>query len=153
MIKKFKCPHCNKGFQKIVSHDFLVELPYSRVTILNAEYFECENCKEKALGESLISKINEIETKEAKKILLTIRKGKELETKAVLFLRQLSGLRAVDLAHKIKISKSTISNWDKKNTKLPYHLSLLLGNLFANKLGFVAIGKSIHNDLEMMIAA
>ena len=94
-----------------------------------------------------------IEKKEAEKILISVHAGKELDTKSVTFLRNVVGMRAVDLSNKMKISKSTICNWDKKNTPLPYHLSILLCSLFANKLHLSAIEESFKEDLYLMIAS
>ena len=151
--QKFRCPHCQTGFQSIVRKDYVIKLPHRDEIIPSAEYFECENCHERSLEEKLLVQIDLIEKKEAEKILISVHAGKELDTKSVTFLRNVVGMRAVDLSNKMKISKSTISNWDKKNTPLPYHLSILLCSLFANKLHLSAIEESFKEDLYLMIAS
>jgi DNA-binding transcriptional regulator YiaG len=153
MITKFRCPHCNKGYQLLVTQDYVVELPHGEKTIPRAEYFECNLCHELSLDEKLIRKINQIEQKEAEKILISVNEGKALDTKSVSFLRKVTGLRSIDLANKLKLAKSTISNWDKKNSELPYHLSLLLCSMFAHKLHFVKIEKEFRKNLDVMIAS
>ena len=152
MTQKFRCPHCSQGYQSIVRKAYIVHLPHSEVKIPNAEYFECGTCHERSLEEKLISQINKIEKIAAGKILLTVAKGGELDMKSVSFLRKVSGIRAVDLANKLKISKSTISNWDKKDSNLPYYLSILLCSLFARKLHLESIEKSLKENLNSMIA-
>lgn len=102
---------------------------------------------------SLIAKINILEKKDAKNLLNSIKDGQELDTKSITFLRHVTGLRAVDLANKLKISKSTISNWDKRNSTVPYHLALLLGALFVHRLHLPDIEKSFRQDLDILIAS
>lgn len=153
MIKKFRCPHCNKGHQVLVTQDYVVELPHGGKTIPRAEYFECDVCHELSLDEKLLRKIDQIEQKEAERILKSVNEGKALDTKSVAFLRRVTGLRSIDLAHKLRLAKSTISNWEKKNSELPYHLSILLCSMFAHKLNFVKIEKDFRRDLDLMIAS
>lgn len=153
MMDKYKCSECKEGYRIFTKNDYILPLSDSSYTIHNAEYFECDTCHSRSLSAKLIKKINEIEMNEAQKILHEILKKGFVHTKAVSFLQEISGIRDVDLVKSLKISKSTISNWDKRNTLLPYHLSIILAGIFAHKLKMNDIESDVQNNIRSMFNA
>ena len=151
MIDKYKCSECKDGYRVFIKGDYVLPLADSKHTIHDAEYFECESCHARSLGARLIKRINVIELEEAKKILNLILKNGFAHTKSISFLQKISGIKDVDLVKKLKIPKSTISNWDKRNTVLPYYLSIILVGIFANKLKMNDLESVVQNNIHSML--
>jgi DNA-binding transcriptional regulator YiaG len=151
MVHKYKCSDCKDGYRTLIKGDYVIPLSKSNYTIHNAEYFECEACHSRSLSAKLIKKINEIEEKEAKKIINSILKEGSAHTKSISFLQKVTGIRDIDLSKSLKIPKSTISNWEKRNTELPYHLSIILAGIFAHKLKLNDLESIVQNNIHTML--
>lgn len=151
MIDKYKCSDCKDGYRIFIKGDYVFPLAGLNYTIHDAEYFECDVCHARSLGARLVEKINDIELEEARKVLNLILKNGFAHTKSISFLQEISGTKDVDLVHKLKISKSTISNWDKRNTVLPYYLSILLAGIFAHKLKMNDIESIVQDNIHSML--
>jgi hypothetical protein len=153
MIDKYECPDCKKGYRTYVKGDYTLPLYDAKTIIHDAEYFECDVCHARSLGAKLVKKINELRIEDGKDIITAILKNGFVHTKEVSYLQNITGFRDVDLVKTLKIPKSTISNWDKRNTVLPYHLSILLAGIFAKRLKIQNLESEVNERIQSILIA
>lgn len=153
MIDKYECPDCKNGYRIYVKGNLELPLYKSKIMIHDAEYFQCDSCNARSLGAKLVKKINELQIEDCKNIISSILKNGFVHTKEVSYLQNISGFRDVDLVKTLKIPKSTISNWDRRNTVLPYHLSILLAGIFAKRLKIKDLESDVNERIQSILIA
>ena len=115
-----KCSVCNKPLKETSELYHYTECGLDNVYLGGVDIYKCENCGN---IEAKIPKIDELHMVIAKCI---ISKPQRLNNKEIRYLRKYLGLKAVDLAKILNVSKSTLSRWEAGKEKIGTANDILL---------------------------
>jgi putative zinc finger/helix-turn-helix YgiT family protein len=117
------CPNCKKQMEEAVGNYHYTECGLDNVFLREIPLYQCE-CGSKA---PILSHIDELHRLIAN--IVTTRddrmSGKELK-----FVRKMMGMKAIDLARKLRVTKQTISNWENEKVRMSPAYDLLLKTMY-----------------------
>lgn len=107
-----KCSICNNLLNKTKKLYHYTESGLDNVYLVGIDVFKCKKCGN---VEAKIPRIDELHLVIA---ICIISKKQRLNNKEIRYLRKYMGFKAVDLARKLAISRSTLSRWEAGTQKI-----------------------------------
>lgn len=106
------CQNCGRKTKKKIGDHHYLESGLSNVVLKQVKIYTCDNCGEVAVK---IPRVKALHGYIANRL---IEKGSLLTGEEVRFLRKRMGLKAVEFANILGVTKETVSRWENNQTTL-----------------------------------